>query len=79
MEVIKAQNVYLYKKKVVTPPLMIQHDTLGIAQCGFKGEKMIKFLNTRTHIMGLQYEKLKCEEKMHIGKKNVNADCCAKF
>ena len=56
----------------------MQDDTLGIAQCGFKGRKMNNFLNTRTNIMGLQFGRLKCE-KMHIGKKKVNADCCVEF
>ena len=77
-EAIKSQNVYLYKNRVVIPPLMMQDDTLGVAQCGFKGRKMNNFLNTRTNIMGLQFGKSKCE-KMHIGKKHVNSDCCVAF
>ena len=78
LQAIKSQNVYLYKNKVVIPPLMMQDDTLGIAQCGFKGRKMNNFLNTRTNIMGWQFGKSKCE-KMHIGKKRVNSDCCVDF
>ena len=78
LEAIKSQNVYLYKNRVVIPPLMMQDDTLGVAQCGFKGRKMNNFLNTRTNIMGLQFGKSKCE-KMHIEKKHVNSDCCVAF
>ena len=77
-EAIKSENVYLYKDKVVIPPLMMQYDTLGITQCGFKGRKMNNFLNTRTNIMGLQYGTNKCE-KMHIGKREKNEDVCVKF
>ena len=57
---------------------MMQDDTLGVAQCGFKGRKMNNFLNTRTQIMGLQFGSKKCE-KMHIGKKLLNSDICVDF
>ena len=50
-----SNNVYLYKNKVLIPPLTMQDDTLGISQCGFKSKKMNNFLNTRTNIMGLQF------------------------
>ena len=44
-------------------------DTLGIAQCGFKGRKMSNFLNTSTNILGLQFGKLKCEKNAPWKKK----------
>ena len=78
LEALKSQNVYMYKNTVVIPPLMMQDDTLGISKCGHKGRQMNNFLNTRSNIMGLQYGKLKCE-KMHIGKKRMNKDCCVDF
>ena len=78
LEALKSQNVYMYKNTVVIPPLMMQDDTLGISKCGFKSRKMNNFFNTRTNIMGLQYGRMKCE-KMHIGKNNINLDCCADF
>ena len=56
LEAIKSKKVYLYKNRVVIPPLMMQDDTLGVAQCGFKGRKMNNFLYTKTNIMGLQFE-----------------------
>ena len=71
-------NVYLYKNKVIIPPLTIQDDTLGVSECGFKSRKMNNFLNTRTKIMGLQFGSQKCE-KMHIGKKRFNTDICVDF
>ena len=76
MKAKDAQNVYLYKDKVVIPPLMMQDDTLGVSQCGYR--LMNNFLNTQTNIMGLQFGRSKCE-KMHIGKKKVNVDICAEF
>ena len=75
---IVSNNVYLYKNKIVIPPLTMQDDTLGISQCGYKSRKMNNFLNTRTNIMGLQFGSEKCE-KMHIGKKHVNTNICTDF
>ena len=75
---MKLQNVYMYKNTVVFPPLMMQDDTLGISKYGFKSRKITNVLNTRTNIMGLQYGRMKCE-KMHIGKKHINLDCCVDF
>ena len=75
LQAFKSQNVYMYKKTVVIPPLMMQDDTLGISNCGYKSRKIYNFLNTRTNIMGLQYGSLKYE-KMHISKKHINKDCC---
>ena len=43
-ESIKSHTVYFYKNKLVIPPLMMQDDTLSIAQCGFKGQTMNNFL-----------------------------------
>ena len=68
-------NVYLYKNKVVIPPLTMQDDTLGVSECGFSSKQMNNFLNTRTKIMGLQFGSEKCE-KMHIGKRPYNAYIC---
>ena len=67
---LNTDNVYLYKNKIVIPPLTMQDDTLGISVCGYKSRKMNNFLNTRTQIMGLQFGSEKCE-KLHIGKKNM--------
>jgi hypothetical protein len=75
---LSTNNVYLYKNKVVIPPLTMQDDTLGVTECGFKSRKMNNFLNTRTQIMGLQFGSKKCE-KMHIGKKLLNSDICVDF
>ena len=41
-------NVYLYKNKIVIPPLTMKDDTLGISVCGYKSRKMNNFFNTRT-------------------------------
>ena len=73
-----SNNVYLYKNKIVIPPLTMQDDTLGVSECGFKSRKMNSFLNTRTKIMGLQFGSEKCE-KMHIGKKLPNPNICTDF
>ena len=56
----------------------MQDDTLGVSVCGFKSRKMNNFLNTRTQIMKLQFGSDKCE-KLHIGKRYVNANICADF
>ena len=68
-------NVYLYKNKIVIPPLTMKDDTLGISFCGYKSRKMNNFFNTRTQIMRLQFGSEKCE-KLHIGKEHVNKDIC---
>ena len=70
-------NIYMYKNKIPIPPLMMQDDTLGISECGFKSKEMNNFLNTRTNIMNLQFGSEKCE-KIHIGKKQ-NKDICSTF
>ena len=70
-------DTYLYKNKVIIPPLTMQDDTLGISECGLKSIKINKFLNTRSSIMNLQFGRDKCE-KIHIGK-NVNTDICSKL
>ena len=75
---LNTDNVYLYKNKIVIPPLTMQDDTLGISVCGYKSRKMNNFLNTRTQIMGLQFGSEKCE-KLHIGKKHVNKYICTDF
>ena len=49
---------------------MMQDDTLGISECGFKSKQMNNFLNTRTNIMKLQFGSDKCE-KVHIGRKKI--------
>ena len=70
-----SDNVYLYKNKVVIPPLVMQDDTLGISTCGYRFGKINNFMNIRANIMGLQYGRDKCE-KMHIGKRHKNPDLC---
>ena len=62
-------QIYLYKNKVVIPPLAMQDDTLGISECGVKTTKMNQFLNTQTNLMNLQFGNDKCVQ-MHIGKKH---------
>ena len=52
---IKTCNYYMYKNKVVIPPLAMVDDTLGISVCGVKSNKMNSFLNTRTNLMNLQF------------------------
>ena len=71
---LNTSNIYLYKNKVVIPPLLMQDDTLTVSQCGFKTTKVNSFINTETNIMGLQFGKDKCI-KMHIGKTH-NEDIC---
>ena len=75
---MNTNNVYLYKNKIVIPPLTMQDDTLGVSVCGFKSRKMNNFLNTRTQIMKLQFGSDK-REKLHIGKIYVNANIFADF
>ena len=72
---IKTCNYYMYKNKVVIPPLAMVDDTLGISVCGVKSNKMNSFLNTRTSLMNLQFGSDKCE-KLHIGKIQ-NKDICS--
>ena len=72
---IVTNNVYLYKNKIVIPPLTMQDDTLGISECGYKSRKMNNFLNIRTQFMGLQFGSEKCE-KLHIGKRPSNPNIC---
>ena len=72
---MKSTNIYLYKNKVIIPPLTMQDDTLGISTCGFRSKIMSTFMNTRANIMGLQFGRDKCE-KIHIGKKHRNSDIC---
>ena len=67
-------NVYLYKNKVLIPPLMMQDDTLAVSVCGFKTTQMNNFINTRTNMMGLQFGRDKCVQ-MHIGKSHNNDVC----
>jgi hypothetical protein len=67
-------NVYLYKNKVLIPPLMMQDDTLAVSVCGFKTTQMNNFINTRTNMLGLQFGRDKCVQ-MHIGKRH-NTDIC---
>ena len=75
---MNTNNVYIYKNKIVIPPLTMQDDTLGVSVCGFKSRKMNNFLNTRTKIMKLQFGSDKCE-KLHIGKRHINTNICADF
>jgi hypothetical protein len=75
LQAMNSHNVYIYKNKVIIPPLTMQDDTLGISNCGYRTQKMNTFLNTQTNLMGLQFGRDKCE-KMHIGKKPRNLDLC---
>ena len=59
---IMSDKVYLYKNKVVIPPLVMQDDTLGISTCGYRFGKMNNFVNIRANIMGLKYGRDKCEK-----------------
>ena len=70
-----SNSVYMYKNRVIIPPLTMQDDTLGISICGYRSQKMNSFMNTQTNIMGLQFGRDKCE-KLHIGKKKRNLDIC---
>ena len=72
---MNSNNVYVYKNKVIVPPLTMQDDTLGISTCGFRSKIMNTFMNTRANIMGLQFGRNKCE-KIHMGKKHRNMDIC---
>ena len=71
---LETGNYYLYKDKVIIPPLTMQDDTLGISKCGYKTKQMNEFINARTNIMNLQFGCDKCS-KMHIGKR-INEDIC---
>ena len=37
---IETGNIYMYKNKVVNPPLRIQDDSLAVSACSFKKEKL---------------------------------------
>ena len=67
---IKAENIYMYKKKVPILPLIIQVDTLTISTCGVKTQNMNTMINTCANIMGLQFGSDKCV-KLHIGKNHT--------
>ena len=67
-------NIYMYKNKVVIPPLLKQDDSLAISTCGYKTREMNDFLNTRTNLMCLQYGKEKCVT-MHVGKNHSDFKC----
>ena len=41
---LNTDNVYLFKNKIVIPPLTMQDDTLGIGVGGYKSRKMNIFL-----------------------------------
>ena len=62
-------NVYMYKNKVIIPPLIMQDDTLAVSVCGIKTMKINNVINTRTNTMGLQFGRDKCVQ-MHVGKKH---------
>ena len=68
---LETGNYYLYKDKVIIPPLTMQD---GISNCGYKTKQMNEFINARTNIMNLQFGCDKCS-KMHIGKR-INKDLC---
>ena len=72
----KTENIYMYKKKVPNPPLIMQDDTLTKSTCGVKTQNMNTMINTCANIMGLQFGSDKCL-KLHIGK-NHNPDICGK-
>ena len=73
---ISAGNVYMYKKKVAIPPLIMMDDTITVNTCGNESRKISNLINTQTNIMKLQFGADKCV-KLHVGKK-YNKDKCAK-
>ena len=44
-------------------------ETLGVSVCGYRTNKIITVLYTRTNIVGLQFGCDTCE-KIHMGKQN---------
>ena len=73
---VKSGNIYMYKEKVLIPPLIMQDDTITISACGIRTQKITTMVNTCANIMGLQFGSEKCV-KMHIGKKH-NPEKCGK-
>ena len=71
---LETGQIYMYKNKVIIPPLTMQDDTLCVSKCGFRTSQMSEFINTRAKIMNLQFGCGKCSH-MHIGKK-LNEDIC---
>ena len=73
---ISAGNVYMYKKNVAIPPLIMMDDTITVSTCGNESRKISNLINTQTNIMKLQFGADKCV-KLHVGKTH-NTDKCAK-
>ena len=46
-------NFYMYKKKVIIFPLMMQDYIIAVSVCGVKTMKMNNYKNKRTNKMGL--------------------------
>ena len=72
---LETGNIYMFKNKVIIPPLAMVDDTIGISECGVKTLSMNTFLNTRTNLMNLQFGSEKCV-KMHVGRIHDNKICC---